>query len=97
MTWTRYLEAGREAEEGVALLDRDRSSGFAMLNCDLLAGDGEGVEAGKGVDTPSALAIFASLCGDSGERGGRWSALRGTTADGFGRLGRAGEVKWDTK
>ena len=58
-----------ELAEGVG----ERNIRFASEMDDEGAGDilvERGIVAGRGVDTPSALANFANLCGGSGWRGG---------------------------
>lgn len=108
-TWIRYLEleldeARKFADNGVALLGSGvyRSSA-GLADCDRFSCEAEesGFDAGSGVDTPNALASFASLCGGRGDRGDLAEAavtgnFLGETPAIFGRFGVAGAVNGET-
>ena len=96
----RYLDVeGRIPDAGVVL----RESATLCSSDDIRPGFrrfpnvGEGEEAGKGVETPSALASFARRCGGRGERGARFAGgFRGEALADLGRFGIAGAVKGET-
>lgn len=108
-TWIRYLEleldeARKFTDNGVALLGSGvyRSSA-GLADCDRFSCEAEesGFDAGSGVDTPNALASFASLCGGRGDRGDLAEAavtgnFLGETPAIFGRFGVAGAVNGET-
>lgn len=108
-TWIRYLEleldeARKFADNGVALLGSGvyRSSA-GLADCDRFSCEAEesGFDAGSGVDTPNALASFASLCGGRGDRGDLAEAavtgnFLGEAPAIFGRFGVAGAVNGET-
>lgn len=106
-TWIRYLEleldeARKFADNGVALLGSGvyRSSA-GLADCDRFSCEESGFDAGSGVDTPNALASFASLCGGRGDRGDLAEAavtgnFLGEAPAIFGRFGVAGAVSGET-
>lgn len=72
--WRRNLEVIE-----VVTVCSELAEGVGERNMRFASEDGEGVDdifmgtgpvAGRGVETPSALASFANLCGGSGWRGG---------------------------